>query len=121
MARDPNPRRFPADFYVIWTAVAALLLVTVSTTAFFDAIAFFRHPTQDGWLMVLRVASALAIIGTLLLVWAKAPQYAQGEWWRAGRQHLPAFHRKLYAISFALLIPAILTLLALLANASRVR
>jgi hypothetical protein len=50
---------------------------------------------------------------------AKLPAYRQGHFLRVGRRHLPARHQQLYLASFRIIIPALLTLAALVAAGQR--
>ncbi len=82
-------------------------------------ITWFRHPTGVAWLWTLGIATGTSILGTILLFLAKLPQYRAGIFLRFGSQHLPPRQQRLYRLSFWLIVPSVVVLLALLSASQR--
>jgi len=52
----------------------------------------------------------LGLLGIILLFFARLPLYRQSRFWTFGPGALPAFHRKLYWLAYAVVIAAVLLL-----------
>jgi hypothetical protein len=99
-------------------AVIVMMVALGLLFPFFNAV---RHPTPTGWLTTLYVATAAAAVGIVLLFCAKLPQYRAGIFLRFGSSHLPLRSQRLYRLAYRVIIPSCVTLLILLAVASRVQ
>jgi len=95
--------------------LAAMLLVAPMT----PVINWLLHPTSVAWLWALGIATGTSILGTVLLFLAKLPQYRAGIFFRIGSHGLPERQQRLYRISFWLIVPSIVVLLALLSAVHR--
>jgi hypothetical protein len=80
----------------------------------FPTINLLRHPTGLTWLWTFGIATGAALLGTVLLFVAKLPQYRTGIFLRLGARHLPPREQRLYRVSFWLIVPSVLVLVALL-------
>lgn len=58
-------------------------------------------------------------MGTVLLFFAKLPQYRAGDFLRVGCRHLPPTQQRLYRGAYWLIIPSLVVLLALLSVGGR--
>lgn len=85
----------------------AVLIATI-----FQAVNWLRLPIDAAWFWMFGIAVGASVLGALLLSIAKLPQYRAGVFLRPGFRHLPPRRQRLYRISFWLIIPSIVVLLA---------
>ena len=114
-------KHFPKDMAALLFQPLGCLTVAVTIGYVFRVVSAIRHPTVSGWLLTFHVATAVSIVGVILLLLAKLPQYRSGVFWRIGFRHLSPFHQRLYRLAFLLIVPSCLALLILIPLASRVR
>jgi hypothetical protein len=62
---------------------------------------------------LLTVALVLGGVGVVLLFFARLPLYRQRRFLNFGPQHLTGFHRRLYFVAYAFIVPCILLFLVM--------
>ncbi|ETK03001.1 hypothetical protein N425_01105 [Tannerella sp. oral taxon BU063 isolate Cell 2] len=80
---------------------------------------WLRHSDASTWLCAAGIAIGISVLGAVLLFLAKLPEYRAGIFFRIGSRHLPSAQQRLYRLSFWLVIPSVIVLLALLSAADR--
>lgn len=111
--------QFPTDLFELFLFPLMLMVAMSVTFALSPLISWFRHPTPTAWLCAVGLALGASLLGTVLLFMAKLPGYRAGRFLRIGRRHLPVRQQRPYVVSFRIIIPAVLTLTALLAAGQR--
>ena len=112
--------QFPSDLFLLLVfPILLVVLASVGIEAISPLISWFLHPTPTPWLWAVGASLGASIARALLLFIAKLPGYRAGHFLRIGSRHLPASHRRLYATSFRIIIPALVTLAALVAAARK--
>jgi hypothetical protein len=111
--------QFPADLFELFLFPLMLIAAMLMVSALSPLISWFRHPTPTAWLWAVGLAFGASLLGAVLLFIAKLPAYRAGHFLRIGRRHLPVPQQRLYLIAFRIIIPALVTLVTLLAAAQK--
>lgn len=114
-------QHFPPDLLALIFQPVLILVVALGPGLLLSAITGLRQPSAFGWIAAFYAATSTAILGIVLLFFAKLPQYRAGSFWRVGFRHLPPSHQHLYRFAFLLIVPSCLVLLVLLPIAACVR
>jgi hypothetical protein len=110
---------FPLDIAALLSFPIIVLAVMVLMVPIFPVINWLRHPTASAWLWALALSTGASLFGIVLLFLAKLPQYRAGIFLRVGSHDLPPRQQRLYRLSFWLIIPSVIVLLALLSAVHR--
>jgi hypothetical protein len=100
---------FPPDLAAILGPILATMAVLYVTCAISWARAF-------GDTSLFRFALLLGAVGSALLFLARLPLYRRGCFFTLGPRSLSGWHRKLYYVAYALIVPSVVLLGLLLLN-----
>ena len=91
---------FPPDL----AAVLAPIVITIAVVYITGAISWAK---AIGDISLFRFALYLGVIGSVALFLARLPLYRRGRFFTMGLRHLTGWHRTLYHVAYALIIPSV--------------
>jgi hypothetical protein len=110
---------FSPDLAALLSAPIIMGAIAVLGGWLFPVVNWLQHPTGLAWLWALGIATGTSIFGIVLLFLAKLSQYRAGAFLRVGCDHLAPRQQRLYRLSFWLIVPSVIVLVALLSAVHR--
>ena len=104
----------PSDDWSFPPDLAAILGPILAAFAFLYLISAVSWARASGGTSLFRFALCLGVLGSVALFVARLPLYRRRRFFTLGPRALTGWHRKLYYVAYALIVPSVLLLVALL-------